>query len=205
MKTAHFDYRPYWQEAMTYTEYRDLIDRLLAEGKSTGPHQSESLRHYSELNVTRMKRIDKTSRILTELLREVSGTSLRPIVLVITEGWCGDAAQILPVFQKFAQEAGIESKYILRDAHSALIEQHLTNGSRSIPIILFLHPQTLSLLAAWGPRPQPAQQMLIDWKQQIEPDIDEAELKKNIQLWYARDKQVTMQMEWKELLGQLDH
>jgi hypothetical protein len=44
----------------SYLEYRKLVSDLLLEGKSTGSEQSDDLTHYSELNDTRMNRLDKT-------------------------------------------------------------------------------------------------------------------------------------------------
>ena len=37
--------------AYTYQAYRQLIDQLLAAGKTTGPEQSERLTEFTELNV----------------------------------------------------------------------------------------------------------------------------------------------------------
>ncbi|MFT4031954.1 MAG: hypothetical protein QM669_06010 [Siphonobacter sp.] len=41
--------------AYTYEAYRNLIDDLLAEGKTTGPKQSEMYTKYTQLNVQRMQ------------------------------------------------------------------------------------------------------------------------------------------------------
>ena len=43
----------------SYQEYRKLVSDLVAEGKSTGPNQTEDLTHFSMLNVKRMDRLDK--------------------------------------------------------------------------------------------------------------------------------------------------
>ena len=49
--------------AMSYEEYKTLIDDLLQEHKSTAPIQEESLTEYSLLNQRRMKRWEKTLKI----------------------------------------------------------------------------------------------------------------------------------------------
>ena len=59
------------QNTYTYQEYRDLVSNLLAEGKSTGPNQSEDLTNYSMLNDRRMKRLDKTIKISEETRQKV--------------------------------------------------------------------------------------------------------------------------------------
>src|SRR6478752_1206105 len=94
--------RKYISEAMDYSTYRKLVDDLLLEGKVTGPQQSDSLAHYTKLNVQRMQRIDKTVHLLPEVTAMLQQISRPQTWLVITEGWCGDAAQILPVLNAMA-------------------------------------------------------------------------------------------------------
>ena len=47
----------------SYEEYRTKIKDLLAEGKSSGDEQSDEILAYSQLNETRMNRLDKTIKI----------------------------------------------------------------------------------------------------------------------------------------------
>ncbi len=59
--------------------------------------------------------------------------------LVITEHWCGDASQIIPIISKVAAESEgkINLRFIYRDENEALIDAHLTDGkSRSIPMLI---------------------------------------------------------------------
>jgi hypothetical protein len=43
------------------------------------------------------------------------------IWLVISEGWCGDAAQLLPIINKMAVESGkIDLRIVLRDENEEL-------------------------------------------------------------------------------------
>lgn len=184
---------------MSYEYYRDLIDDLFDREQTTGTNHSEDYLHYTEMNVQRMNRLDKTTEINEELLDAIDNASVRPKILTITEGWCGDAAQIIPVLDMMAEEAGLRTRYVLRDKHKDLIDCHLTNGSRSIPKVLFLEPDNFEVLAEWGPRPKPAQEMFFERKE----SGDMGELKKDIQLWYARDKQQTMQQEWLEIFKSL--
>ncbi|HEU0137894.1 MAG TPA: hypothetical protein VFQ50_11440, partial [Flavobacterium sp.] len=52
----------------TYHEYRKIVTRLIADGRSSGQEQSDELLHYSLLNDTRMNRLDKTIVISTETI-----------------------------------------------------------------------------------------------------------------------------------------
>ncbi|MCM3602571.1 thioredoxin family protein [Robertmurraya korlensis] len=79
--------------------------------------------------------------------------------LTITEDWCGDAMMINPVIRKLAEAANIEMRVTLRDADTDLIDRHLTNGGRAIPIILILNEQG-ELVGKWGPRAPEVQQMV---------------------------------------------
>lgn len=88
------------KNTISYAEYRSLVSSLLEEGKATGPIQSEALTNYSLLNDKRMKRLDKTIKISEETISEFQKVTVPQTWLVITEGWCGDAAQNIPVLQK---------------------------------------------------------------------------------------------------------
>ena len=52
----------------SYIEYRKIVTDLLRENKSTGHEQSEALTQYSTLNETRMQRLDKTMKIVPEVV-----------------------------------------------------------------------------------------------------------------------------------------
>ena len=107
----------------SYEAYRTLIQELLVERKSTGPNQSEDLTNYSLLNETRMKRLDKTFKINEEIANEIQKIDEKQTWLVITESWCGDAAQNLPIIHKLAElNDKIELKLVLRDENLELMD-----------------------------------------------------------------------------------
>jgi hypothetical protein len=87
-----------------YAEYIKLIDDLLLDGKTTGENQSEMMFNYGKLNRQRMNRLEKTIRLGDSLKEKLRGVKRKMIWLVITEGWCGDAAQNIPVIEKIAAE-----------------------------------------------------------------------------------------------------
>ena len=59
--------------------------------------------------------------------------------MVISEGWCGDAAQILPVINKMALVSNkIEFRIVLRDENPALMDAFLTNGGKAIPKVIMI-------------------------------------------------------------------
>ena len=110
------------QKGISYVAYRTLISDLLASGKSSGAVQSEALLTYSKLNDKRMKRLDKTSKLTQETIVALKSIDAPVTWLVLTEGWCGDAAQSLPIINKIVSESTqITLKIILRDDHEELM------------------------------------------------------------------------------------
>ncbi len=183
----------------SYIEYRSKVTSLLKEGKSTGNEQSEALTHYSELNETRMNRLEKTIKITEEFTEKLQQLQGEYIWLVISEGWCGDAAQIVPVIHKMAElSPKIDLKIALRDENDDLMHLFLTNGSRSIPKLIILDKNTLEVLGDFGPRPQGAKQLILDYK--AEHGVVDETAKTNLQLWYLHDKGLSTQEEIMSLM-----
>lgn len=182
-----------------YPEYRKLVSDLLLEGKATGNEQSVDLTHYSSLNETRMNRLDKTMRVTEENILKLKALKKEYIWLVLAEGWCGDAAQLLPVFNKMANESDkIELKIALRDENEAAMNLFLTNGAKAIPILIIIDKTTSEVLNHWGPRPKGAFDLIKDYKQKFGL-IDET-AKADLQLWYLHDKGISTQNEIMELM-----
>ena len=188
------------KEAMTYAEYRKLIDELLDQGLTTGPNQSETMVNYGRLNQKRMKKWEKIAKITPELQERMLDIQ-RPVTwLVLTEGWCGDAAQNLPFIQKLAElNPLITLKLILRDENHEVMDQFLTDGGRSIPKLIALDSATLSVLGTWGPRPAPMQKLVMENK--VSKAKNYSELNEEMHLWYARDRGITFQNEILAILG----
>ncbi|MFN3753055.1 thioredoxin family protein [Flavobacterium sp.] len=190
-------------KSYTYTEYRNIVSSLLKEGKSTGNEQSEALTHYSELNETRMNRLEKTIKITDEFTEKLKALKGEYLWLVISEGWCGDAAQLVPIFHKMAElSPRIDFKIVLRDDNNDLMNLFLTNGARSIPKLLILDKNTLEVLGDFGPRPQGAKQLILDYK--AEHGVVDETAKTNLQLWYLHDKGLSTQKEVMDLMTTLE-
>ena len=189
--------------AYTYAIYRQLIDRLLAEGKTTGPQQTPELTHYTELNVQRMSRLDKTVKLLPELVAATRQLRENYIWLILTEGWCGDAAQIVPVLEATAQASAghLETRYLLRDENLDLMDRYLVGTSRAIPRLVVFRADTLTEVYNWGPRPAPAQELLLRLKAE---GMAHEDYITQIHSWYAHDKTQTTQRELLALVQGLE-
>ncbi len=190
------------RKSYSYQDYRNKISELLLEGKSSGNEQSEALTKYSELNKTRMNRLDKTIEITAEYTEQLSQLKGNYIWLVVAEGWCGDAAQIVPVIHKMAmQTPAIELKMVFRDENEDLMNQFLTNGAKGIPKLIIVDKNSLEVLGDFGPRPTGAQQFMLDYKA-AHGKIDET-AKADLQLWYFKDKGLSIQKEIMDVMSGL--
>jgi len=179
------------KKTLSYADYRALVSNLLAEGKSTGPEQSEDLTNYSLLNDRRMQRLDKKIKISKETIQKFQYIKQPQTWLVITEGWCGDAAQNLPVLNKIATTTDhIDLKVVLRDENLALMDLFLTNGGRSIPKLIALDKDN-NVIDSWGPRPSLATKMVTDYKEKN--GALDSEFKQDLQVWYNKDKGQSVQ------------
>ena len=180
-------------EAYTYASYRELLDNLLQQGKTTGTNQSESMVNYATLNERRMKKWDKIGKITPELMDKLMSIDQKMTWLVVTEGWCGDAAQNLPFLNKMAElNPNIDLRFVVRDENLPLIDAFLTNGGRSIPKLIALDSE-LSVLGTWGPRPEPVQKAFLENK--VSQERTGKEFTEYLHLWYAKDKGITLQGE----------
>ncbi len=184
---------------ISYSNYRKHIKSLLIQGKSTGKDQSEALTHYSKLNETRMNRLEKTITISNENIQKLQNLKRKYIWLVISEGWCGDAAQIVPVIFKIAEcTENIDLKIVMRDENDDLTNLFLTNGTKSIPKLIFLDGVTFELLGHFGPRPKGAIELIANYKKKF--GLIDEKAKAALQMWYLKDKGLNIQNEILELL-----
>ncbi|CAL2090121.1 thioredoxin family protein [Tenacibaculum sp. 190524A05c] len=187
------------EKGISYNQYRDLVSDLLKDQKSTGSKQSEALFNYSLLNDRRMKRLDKTSKLTESTVENVKKINQPQTWLVLTEGWCGDAAQNLPVLSKMANEnENVDLKLVLRDENLELMDEFLTNGGRSIPKLIALDEEK-NVLFTWGPRPSVATKMIADYKEAN--GVVDAKVKEDLQRWYNKDKGVNVQEDIISLLS----
>ena len=180
--------------SFNYTEYRNHATNLIVAEQVTGNEQSDDLLHYAELNEVRMNRLEKTIQITEEVKTVIQNIKKEQIWLVITESWCGDAAQILPIIYKMSQLSDkISLRIVLRDDNEDLMNQFLTNGGKAIPKLIFIEKESMEVFGDFGPRPTLATQLVKDYKAEFGV-IDET-IKANLQKWYLQDKGISTQNE----------
>lgn len=164
-----------------------MVQNLVETGKTSGESQAEDLVYYTKLNAQRSKRLNKTTQVDTQSVHIIGALKEKYTWLVLTESWCGDAAQILPLFNKMAEvNPNIQLRLVLRDENIELMDTFLTNCGRSIPKLVILNSRQ-EVVGTWGPRPVEAQTFYDQWKNNPEkPPYREFQV--DLQKWYLHDK-----------------
>ena len=181
----------------SYAEYIAFCESLVDQQLNSGPTQTEALANFTKLNLSRMKRVQKTLSIPAETLNGFKEIS-QGRWIVITESWCGDAAQSVPVIAHLAElNSNIQCDIVLRDENPELIDAFLTNGGRSIPKVLFINPDG-EIVQVWGPRPQVLQEAFVA---EHKAGIPHEQSVLMLQDWYNNDKGATLAQEILALIG----
>jgi hypothetical protein len=186
---------------LSYPHYRDLVFQFAAEGKTSGEQSPEHIQA-TLLNAQRMKRIDQQGQLNPQLIELASLVTEKHTWYVITEAWCGDSAQNVPVLSKIAKASpNLELRLLFRDKHPEIMEQFLSDGKRAIPKLICIHDASQKVIGTWGPRPLSIQKRVVEFKL-LNPQSSKEELHKNLHLWYARDKTTSLQDEFLSLFSE---
>lgn len=186
------DYKKYVDLSIDYKTYQELF-----VVKSNNP-SAYTYGEYIQMNEHRSSRLDRTFN-LSEDQKSIALNCEPRTWLVITEHWCGDASQTVPVMAKIVEASNgkINFRLVFRDEVPDLMNAHLTNGGMAVPKIIQLN-DNFELLNDWGPRPEEAQNFVMQIKSNPETASNYIE---ELQKWYAKDKQ---QSTLNELLGLLN-
>lgn len=107
---------------------------------------------YARLNVPRSRDVAEayvpSDRLVGALRRLPQGQTW----VVITDDWCGDSAFSFPVIDAAAARSeSITLRVLIRDEHPEVMDRYLTNGGRSIPILVAFDADGAHAWT-WGPR-----------------------------------------------------
>ena len=189
---------PVTETAYSYADYMLLMEKVVLENRTTGPKQSEDLAFYTKLNLARMQRLNKKVELNEDLKAKVIQIEIPQTWYILTEAWCGDAAQNIPVLAAAAlPNSLITVKLLLRDENPELMDAYMTNGGRSIPKLIAVDVD-FNELFTWGPRPAGANELMLAYK--ANPVQTLKEFVEDIQRWYIADKTKSMQKELTEIL-----
>lgn len=163
--TAGPDLRAYWKNAFSWDDY---------------------LNREVQQNADLWKSLYGRAAVSDAARERANGLGGSWRILVISEDWCGDAFNTVPVMARLAEAvSGIELRVVKRDQNLELMDAFLTNGSRSIPIAIVLRDDD-TVAGHWGPRPPELQEFVLSEKRKGERPVEE--IYKDVRTWYARDR-----------------
>ena len=176
----------YVKHSMDYDSYKKAFSLKAHAPIGDMTEKEQEMFAYYELNWARSIRVEKVYQPSEQALHALQTMKSKQTWIVITEGWCGDSAQSLPVIAALAQasEEKIELRIVSRDEYPELLEQYLTNGSMSIPKLIAcdIHGNEEW---NWGPRPKKAQELFDELRAQ---NAEKQEIYKSLHGFYAKDK-----------------
>lgn len=168
------------------TDYSSFMKMFIHQVDNPDLNNPDELRHYEnrKLNLFRTQKWTKTFTPSTELIDAVKSITKPQTWMVITETWCGDSAQNLPIIGKAASlNDKINLRIVFRDENLEIMDNYLTNGSRSIPKLVAFD-ESGNELFLWGPRPESVQNIVMNLKNE---GLDKSEINKQLHLWYAKN------------------
>lgn len=181
--------------SLTYPDYKNLLNDTVASAPVDA--MAEKMRPHIINNIALMDEYDHNYRVSSDLA-EIIAAAPSATWLVITEGWCGDAAFNVPMFNTIAQlmPEKVQLRLALRDSNLELIDANLTDGGRSIPKLVVLS-NSLIPLGVWGPRPAGLQELMKQWKNE---GLVLKDIIPKVHGWYNEDKTHSLQQELIELV-----
>lgn len=137
----------------------------------------------AEANADLWRQVWKRSRVPQEFASRLDALPCRWRLLVLAADWCGDGANTVPVLERLAEQSDrLELRILDRDANEALRDAHLTNGSKSIPVVMILD-EDFAERGWWGPRPEALQRWVVEEGMAMEP----TERYLRVRRWFAQD------------------
>lgn len=192
-----------FKRTFIFEEYLEFIKELVSKGLTSGPDQSEKNTHLTKLNFQRLKRVNRTLQLTDEIIEMTKNVQSEMLWVVIVESWCGDVPQNLPFMEAISSKSDkINLKIILRDENPEVMDQFLSNGTRSIPKMICIDPNTYEVAGTWGPRPAGAVDLV---KTLIkDPEVTKEKRGEAVQRWYLENKGEQLQTEMYSLIEEWD-
>jgi hypothetical protein len=175
----------------------ELIDLTSSRDRYLGAPEFEEMLATAKENADLWASVWRRATVPEEYLRRVARLGGAWHLLVLSEDWCGDAVNTVPVVAKLAElSSNLDLRVLARDENVDLMDAHLTGTSRSIPVVMALDDEFREK-GWWGPRPAELQSWALGPGRALEKD----ERYKSVRAWYARDRGKTT---LEEVVGMLE-
>ena len=142
-------------DGFRYADYREKWREQKNVELPKGADPSDrKMNHYLNYNWDRQEQVHEAYAPSPTLRAAVQAIEEPQLWMVITEPWCGDSAFLLPVIAEAAALTDkVSLRILLRDDNLDIMDQYLTDGSRSIPKLVVFSEDGEERLT-WGPRPE---------------------------------------------------
>lgn len=160
------DRRPH--EGLTYQEYRAHWREQKDQSPDGNDPDERRHIHFLNYNWDRQAHVHEEYTPTDDLQAAVDDIEEPQVWMVLTEPWCGDSAFLLPVIAEAAQlNDDVTLRILLRDDNLDVMDQYLTDGSRSIPKLV-VFTEDGDELFEWGPRPEGARQRFAELREEYD-------------------------------------
>lgn len=183
-------------KTLSFDEYLKLTGEIVNALTPPIYYQDEKIMRYTKENLERMNRLKSFTNIESKLYNSLQQLPEAWTWIVLTEPWCGDASQIVPVLDLISKSSEkITLRILLRDSNLEVMDAYLTNGGRAIPKLVCVKTKTLEEIGVWGPRPAILQDIVTANK-----SLSLGEKMKLVHTWYDENKTLAIQEEFLDLV-----
>jgi hypothetical protein len=185
---------------MSFDEYLRVVAEY-ASGDADPTLEEEAREHMATgpINYQRMSRIARTFSPAEETREIISRLRSEQLWMVLSEPWCSDSAQCVPVIHLVAACSPLVTmRILLRDENSDIMNATLTDKKRSIPKVVSFSTDG-GVFFMWGPRPAAAARLTAEM---IADGMPKEQRLERLHLWYGRDRGVSVEAELRALVAQ---
>lgn len=175
----------YWDQGISFENYLNETREKAEQSTENLSGTDLNYHEYYKLGNQRMTRVLARFKKDGDLQERLDKINTEGKILIISEGWCGDASHSIPVTYLFFSEK-YPVRIVYRDQHPELIENFLTNGAKAIPIIIFLDKEG-NYIFHWGPRPKHGKDLLEKHKADPE-NFTKENFYKELQTYYSKNR-----------------
>lgn len=174
-----------FHKGLPYEAYVNQMRQQVEAGDEGLDEKARKDYTYTSLNYHRTKRAHRSYKVSDEVRALIDSVTAPQVWVVITAAWCGDSAQTIPYVAEMVKDnPNIDLRILERDDNLDIMDAYLTNGKRSIPILIAINEDGEELFR-WGPRPYQASQV---YSESVEEGLPKAEVNQRLHLWYGRNR-----------------
>lgn len=189
------------QNCFNYLEYEEILNQIRSDSPSLN-NLSEEQSDYVSLEKNE-NQFDETISITKDTIGKINRFKNKYTWLVITEKWCIDTRQLIPICNKMAAfSENIELKIAFLEKDTIWIH-NTVDEIQIFPTLIILNKNDNSkMLAEWGPRPKGATDLLKS-RMKKSGKIPTSAFEE-MKMWYFQNKGVSTQFELMRLMNNIE-